>query len=75
MSGSQTIGKNDKFRLNNKFTNPSKRLKIPLPPVDEKKKVCWHVETLDCAVAVAVAGSWGKLLFFPRHRQETRPGF
>eukprot|EP00955_Chlamydomonas_euryale_P100747 365303-Chlamydomonas_euryale.AAC.34 len=40
----KTIGKTDKFMFNNKFTNVSKRLKIPLPPVDEKKKVIEDVD-------------------------------
>lgn len=40
----RTIGKNDKFRLNVKFTDRMKRIKIPLPPTDEKKKVIEDVD-------------------------------
>jgi hypothetical protein len=29
-------------RFNNKFNDRMRRIKIPLPPVDEKKKVCRH---------------------------------
>lgn len=35
----KTISKSDKFRFNAKFTDRMHRIKIPLPPVDEKKKV------------------------------------
>uniref|UniRef100_A0A7S0WZR9 Cullin family profile domain-containing protein n=1 Tax=Chlamydomonas leiostraca TaxID=1034604 RepID=A0A7S0WZR9_9CHLO len=40
----KSISKTDKFRFNNKFTDRMHRIKIPLPPVDEKKKVVEDVE-------------------------------
>jgi len=40
----KTINKNDKFRLNVKFTDRMKRIKVPLPPTDEKKKVIEDVD-------------------------------
>ncbi|GFH16576.1 CULLIN_2 domain-containing protein [Haematococcus lacustris] len=40
----KTINKADKFRFNNKFTDRMRRIKIPLPPVDEKKKVIEDVD-------------------------------
>lgn len=40
----KAITKNDKFSFNRKFTNQSLRIKIPLPPVDEKKKVIEDVD-------------------------------
>lgn len=40
----KTISKSDKFRFNAKFTDRMHRIKIPLPPVDEKKKVVEDVE-------------------------------
>lgn len=40
----KTISKTDKFRVNHKFTNPARRIKVPLPPVDEKKKVIDDVD-------------------------------
>eukprot|EP00879_Flechtneria_rotunda_P002533 GHRR01002731.1.p1 GENE.GHRR01002731.1~~GHRR01002731.1.p1 ORF type:complete len:747 (+),score=283.31 GHRR01002731.1:715-2955(+) len=40
----KVIGKNDKFRLNVKFTDRMKRIKVPLPPTDEKKKVIEDVD-------------------------------
>eukprot|EP00775_Hariotina_reticulata_P008401 gene8401-8585_t len=40
----RTISKNDKFRLNVKFTDRMKRIKVPLPPTDEKKKVIEDVD-------------------------------
>lgn len=36
--------KTDSFAMNTKFTSTMRRLKIPLPPVDEKKKVVEDVE-------------------------------
>lgn len=36
---SKTISKTDTFSFNNRFTDKMRRIKIPLPPVDEKKKV------------------------------------
>ncbi len=35
----RTISKTDKFSFNADFTDRMKRIKVPLPPVDEKKKV------------------------------------
>ncbi|WIA23650.1 hypothetical protein OEZ85_000353 [Tetradesmus obliquus] len=40
----RTISKNDKFKLNVKFTDRMKRIKVPLPPTDEKKKVIEDVD-------------------------------
>eukprot|EP00884_Botryococcus_braunii_P010586 jgi/Botrbrau1/19529/Bobra.0035s0025.1 len=40
----KVIGKNDSFRVNVKFTDKMRRIKIPLPPVDEKKKVIEDVD-------------------------------
>ncbi|KAK9839448.1 hypothetical protein WJX81_002626 [Elliptochloris bilobata] len=40
----KTIGKSDSFRMNTKFTDRLRRIKIPLPPVDEKKKVIEDVD-------------------------------
>ena len=39
------IEKTDKFSFNGKFTSTQRRLKIPLPPVDEKKKIIEDVES------------------------------
>ena len=41
---SKSIGKADRFSFNNKFTDRMRRIKIPLPPVDEKKKVIEEVD-------------------------------
>jgi len=40
----KTISPNDVFTFNNKFTDRMRRIKIPLPPVDEKKKVVEDVD-------------------------------
>eukprot|EP00798_Chlamydomonas_sp_ICE-L_P016007 gene16007-22145_t len=40
----KTIAKTDKFVFNNKFTDRMRRIKIPLPPADEKKKVIEDVD-------------------------------
>jgi len=40
----KNITKNDKFRFNNKFTDRMRRIKVPLPPVDEKKRVIEDVD-------------------------------
>lgn len=40
----KTIAKTDSFRLNVKFTDRMRRVKIPLPPVDERKKVVEDVD-------------------------------
>eukprot|EP00494_Astrolonche_serrata_P033217 UN33486 len=34
----RSISPNDVFEFNSKFTDKMRRIKIPLPPVDEKKK-------------------------------------
>mmetsp|Transcript_11025 Transcript_11025/g.19100 ORF Transcript_11025/g.19100 Transcript_11025/m.19100 type:complete len:748 (-) Transcript_11025:342-2585(-) len=49
------IGKTDTFSFNLKFTDRMRRIKIPLPPVDEKKKVIEDVDkerkhTIDAAI-------------------------
>ncbi|KAJ3669563.1 hypothetical protein LUZ60_011513 [Juncus effusus] len=40
----KTISPNDVFEFNSKFTDRMRRIKIPLPPVDEKKKVIEDVD-------------------------------
>ncbi|KAJ8636452.1 hypothetical protein MRB53_010719 [Persea americana] len=40
----KTIGPNDYFEFNSKFTDRMRRIKIPLPHVDEKKKVIKDVD-------------------------------
>ncbi|KAK2996180.1 hypothetical protein RJ639_029530 [Escallonia herrerae] len=40
----KTITPTDHFEFNSKFTDKMKRIKIPLPPVDEKKKVIEDVD-------------------------------
>ncbi|GAU42552.1 hypothetical protein TSUD_341780 [Trifolium subterraneum] len=40
----KTISPNDSFQFNNKFTDKMRRIKIPLPPVDERKKVIEDVD-------------------------------
>ncbi|QHO54958.1 Cullin [Arachis hypogaea] len=39
-----TISPNDTFEFNYKFTDKMRRIKIPLPPVDERKKVIEDVD-------------------------------
>lgn len=36
---SRTVSTGDAFRINNKFADRARRIKVPLPPVDERKKV------------------------------------
>lgn len=40
----KTISQNDVFEFNSKFTDRMRRIKIPLPPVDERKKVIEDVD-------------------------------
>ncbi|KAL5561527.1 hypothetical protein UlMin_031274 [Ulmus minor] len=40
----KTISPNDTFQFNSKFTDRMRRIKIPLPPVDERKKVIEDVD-------------------------------
>ncbi|XP_031121416.1 cullin-1-like [Ipomoea triloba] len=40
----KTISSSDVFEFNSKFTDKMRRIKIPLPPVDEKKKVIEDVD-------------------------------
>jgi cullin 1 len=40
----KTISPNDSFEFNSKFTDKMRRIKIPLPPVDERKKVIEDVD-------------------------------
>ncbi|KAJ6847812.1 cullin-1-like isoform X2 [Iris pallida] len=40
----KSITPNDYFEFNSKFTDKMRRIKIPLPPVDEKKKVIEDVD-------------------------------
>ncbi|XP_028804231.1 cullin-1 isoform X1 [Neltuma alba] len=40
----KTISPNDSFEFNSKFTDRMRRIKIPLPPVDERKKVVEDVD-------------------------------
>ncbi|KAI8467553.1 MAG: Cullin [Monoraphidium minutum] len=41
---SKALSKTDKFSFNADFTDRMKRIKVPLPPVDEKKKVIEDVD-------------------------------
>ncbi|AQK95115.1 Cullin-1 [Zea mays] len=41
---SRSISPNDVFEFNSKFTDRMRRIKVPLPPVDEKKKVVEDVD-------------------------------
>eukprot|EP00245_Coleochaete_scutata_P004099 TRINITY_DN16351_c0_g1_i1.p1 TRINITY_DN16351_c0_g1~~TRINITY_DN16351_c0_g1_i1.p1 ORF type:complete len:743 (+),score=208.68 TRINITY_DN16351_c0_g1_i1:174-2402(+) len=41
---SKSIGANDYFEFNSKFTDKMRRIRIPLPPMDEKKKVIEDVD-------------------------------
>lgn len=40
----KSVGTNDYFEFNIKFTDKMRRIKIPLPPMDEKKKVIEDVD-------------------------------
>lgn len=40
----KTVAQTDVFEVNSKFTDKMRRIKIPLPPVDEKKKVIEDVD-------------------------------
>jgi cullin 1 len=40
----KAVGQNDSFEFNTKFTDKMRRIKIPLPPMDEKKKVIEDVD-------------------------------
>ncbi|EXB40823.1 hypothetical protein L484_009068 [Morus notabilis] len=40
----KSISQNDVFEFNSKFTDRMRRIKIPLPPVDERKKVIEDVD-------------------------------
>ncbi|KAG2721496.1 hypothetical protein I3843_02G071300 [Carya illinoinensis] len=40
----KTVSPTDSFEFNSKFTDKMRRIKIPLPPVDEKKKVIEDVD-------------------------------
>ncbi|CAB80750.1 putative cullin-like 1 protein [Arabidopsis thaliana] len=40
----KTVSQNDAFEFNSKFTDRMRRIKIPLPPVDERKKVVEDVD-------------------------------
>ncbi|KAG2422447.1 hypothetical protein HXX76_016017 [Chlamydomonas incerta] len=40
----KSIGKADRFAFNARFTDKMRRIKIPLPPLDEKKKVMEDVD-------------------------------
>lgn len=43
-SNTRTITQNDTFVFNSKFTDRMRRIRIPLPPVDERKKVVEDVD-------------------------------
>ncbi|PKA57659.1 Cullin-1 [Apostasia shenzhenica] len=43
-SNGKGITSNDNFEFNSKFTDKMRRIKVPLPPVDEKKKVIEDVD-------------------------------
>ncbi|XP_031258581.1 cullin-1 [Pistacia vera] len=40
----KTISQNDYFEFNSKFTDRMRRIKIPLPPVDERRKIVEDVD-------------------------------
>lgn len=40
----KTVSQNDYFEFNSKFTDRMRRIKIPLPPVDERKKIVEDVD-------------------------------
>ncbi|KAM0936350.1 putative cullin protein, neddylation [Dioscorea sansibarensis] len=51
----KTISQTDYFEFNSKFTDRLKKIKVPLPPVDERKKILEGVTkdrrfTIDCAI-------------------------
>ncbi|PNX63794.1 cullin-1-like protein, partial [Trifolium pratense] len=50
----KTISPKDSFEFNSKFTDKMRRIKIPLPPVDERKKVIEDVHT-DRRIAIDAA--------------------
>jgi hypothetical protein len=68
------VTKEDKFSFNSKFTDKMARIKVPLPPVDEKKKVsgkmaavCWccaavckHHRPCSCCRAARVQRRTGR---------------
>lgn len=41
---SRTVSETDVFQFNSKFTDRMRRIRIPLPPVDERKKVVEDVD-------------------------------
>ncbi|CAH8250975.1 unnamed protein product [Arabidopsis lyrata] len=41
---SRTISKTDTFEFNSKFTDKMRRIRVPLPPMDERKKVVEDVD-------------------------------
>lgn len=41
---SKTVSETDQFQFNSKFTDRMRRIRIPLPPVDERKKVVEDVD-------------------------------
>ncbi|KAJ4909086.1 Cullin-1 [Raphanus sativus] len=41
---SKTISRTDSFEFNSKFTDKMRRIKVPLPPVDDRKKVVEDVD-------------------------------
>lgn len=51
----KSISRNDSFEFNSKFTDRMRKIRVPLPPVDERKKVIEDVEkdrrhTIDAAL-------------------------
>ena len=54
----KSIGKSDKFAFNNRFTDKMRRIKIPLPPLDEKKKVRME----EAGPGRAAGRAWGREL-------------
>ncbi|KAI9114360.1 hypothetical protein K1719_014588 [Acacia pycnantha] len=60
-SNTKTISQNDIFEFNSRFTDRMRRIKVPLPHVDERKKVVEDVDkdrkyTIDAAIVRIMKG-------------------
>ncbi|XP_039162799.1 cullin-1 [Eucalyptus grandis] len=62
----KSIAPTDHFEFNSKFTNKMRRIRIPLPPVDEKKKV---IEDVDRDRRYAIDASIVRIM---KHRKDLR---